>query len=767
MMRLTAILALAVPLCAAAAPNLYPWEVTRLALRDDGLVKRPDLMDLTWRDSGGPAGKVALAPDDNEGKTLDWKIQINHEDGIGWPSFEARPKPGKNLSGKAAISFRARALKKTGREQKVSFILKCGDSGINVPFTVPVGEWRQVVFALGSGTWLKEVDRIHFFIDERNYAHGDKLEFQIKDFRLGDLQKEPLAEGLAGASLWLGARADVDSRAVMLAAGERSLPAVLHVHNRLAREIPASAEVKLRVHEVFSGTEVFRTVKLGTSVAAGARARVPLVLDLAGVKPGYCHVLADVLVEGASVLGTRKGSDDFYLAAAGESATYSILSLRTGMSYWVMDRIHGGFMQLVDISLPHTYDPLDATTVAYGEFLRHHACLTTKVCEGYEAGMPGLALAAEAFRRSGDPVRTAFAEKLLWNACEAMFAMQDACGGVVTHVNELSVQEGIGLGYRGDARDSSYNCDQMAEWMRGLVYATLYYRRRGGEDAKMHRLNAACLKTGNFLFANCREDSDGVPDVIRNYNLFLDGKGGVRRKAYHQEGRRCDVYQPRILAGLAYTAVALTACGEQVPTAWWSAFDASVAWMDRKMKPNGWFDWQCGDMVEGGCHTFLGNIYAGEGFFGAALADRMAGRAEQSSAALKASHKAYRYVTDDCYIRGNRYQYPLEFWVGPYIYWLFAEWERHVGPEPAFRDWLETLDRKWSVERKWDDFMRVPSMNCGRAENNGMLTVAILGYLGIKQMDEIGRPWTLLDFNGEGRWQNLKWGKVCAKTPAS
>ena len=57
--------------------------------------------------------------------------------------------------------------------------------------------------------------------------------------------------------------------------------------------------------------------------------------------------------------------------------------------------------------------------------------------------------------------------------------------------------------------------------------------------------------------------------------------------------------------------------------------------------------------------------------------------------------------------------------------------------------WLVTLDRKWRIERGWKDFMRYPGFDCGRAPGNGMLTVAILGYLGIRQMEEIGRPWTL------------------------
>ena len=736
----------------AAAPNAnhYPWEGTRRVPQKGTEVSLPQLMDLAWHDCGGKEGHVSALTVDGM-RVLDWKIAVDHHNvgmyPVGWPSFEARPKPFLDFSGKGAIAFRMRALTDTGRPQTVRFILKHNEQAINVELPpLRKGDWQWMTVDLGNRAWLKEVDRIHFFICEDQYKHGDQLEFQIADFRFADMttEKVALAPGKAGASLWLGARGDADSRIAPLPAGTRSVPAILHLDNRLGREIPASAEVRFRITSLFSGKTIVRSTKLGVPVPDGARVKAALTLDLEGVKPGYCHVLTDVRVDGASVLETCLGSDDLYLAAPGESETMSVLSIRLGMAYWVMDRIHGGFMHSTDIALPHSFDPFDRTPAAYAEFLRHFAFNTTKVCEGYEAGIPGLALAAEAYRRAGDVERCRFAETLLWNGCEAMLSMQDACGGVVTFVNELGA-DGLASGGPGQARNSAYNSDQVAEWMRGLVYATLYYHRRGGEDGKVRRLNAACRAAGNFIFAHTRMDSDGVPNVIRHFLLNLIRDGEVKRTIYHQEGRQCDVYQPRVLAGLSYTALALLTCGETVPEAWWDAFDASVRWMDAKMKPNGWFDWQCEDVVEGGCHTFLGNIYAGEGLFGVYLAETAAGRAATAASALKAARRAYRYVTDDCWIRGSRYQYPLEFWVGPYVYWLFTEWERHVGHEPAFADWLTTLDRKWRVERKWGDFLRTPGMDCGRARSNGMLTIAILGYQGIRLMEEIGQPWSLFD----------------------
>ena len=130
--------------------------------------------------------------------------------------------------------------------------------------------------------------------------------------------------------------------------------------------------------------------------------------------------------------------------------------------------------------------------------------------------------------------------------------------------------------------------------------------------------------------------------------------------------------------------------------------------------------------------------------FGEVEAARLASRKVESEAAFAAAHKAYRYVTDDCYCGGVRYTYPTEFWVGPYVYWLFSAWHRDVGPEPVFDGWVTQIDRFWRETRGWKDFMREPGSPCERASHNGMLEVSILGYLGLRHMEELGLAWTLL-----------------------
>mgnify|MGYP007111996050 CR=1 FL=1 len=57
---------------------------------------------------------------------------------------------------------------------------------------------------------LDKVSRVHFFICESDYKHGDGLEFRIGGFELVNLNREPtqLEPDQAGMALWVGQRAD-------------------------------------------------------------------------------------------------------------------------------------------------------------------------------------------------------------------------------------------------------------------------------------------------------------------------------------------------------------------------------------------------------------------------------------------------------------------------------------------------------------------------------------------------------------------------------
>ncbi len=746
LLMLAVVLSAAVP---CAAQKLLPWQ---------RWIEKPDvtqtkemesLLDLKWN-SG--QGKLAVSPEKGPwgGRTFDWKVTISHhrpgQYPMGWPSFETRPTPGVDLRGYDALQYWIRCDTNVDGSLPIRFILWSNGAGRKNEMIPDVarGKWVQVTQRLTGIPDLDKVDRIHFFLCDADYKDKDELHFQVGGFRLCNLAKElstlPPAEGAMG--LWVGERADTSERIVMQEQGAAALPALMLFETGAALALKPDDEVRVKFHEVFTGEDTFRTVRLGESVPAGKTARVTTTFDTKGLAPGYYLVVADVRRAGKSLLCGRVGSDDLYIRKPGESMTYTVLSLRTGMVMWIRDQRFGDIIGWAKAALPHVYDPLDPDT--YAEFLKLYATNTWKCTEGNEAGDTGLALAAEAFRKSGDTVRCKFTEWLMEDSFKHMIEkMQAPSGGTITIANELGAA-GLGDGGRSEGF-GSYDSNQMGEWMRAFTYGIIYYSQVPEKRAYAKQLSAACRKAADFLVANSLQDSDGLPKVVRHLRLNEKPDGKVEQQTYHQEGRQCDVYLGRTLAGLSYYAYAMQLLGEKVPDSWWPAMDNTVTWSARKMKPNGWFDWQCEDIVEGGCHTFLGNIYIGEGIFGVYLANKRAGREAPAKAAAEAARKAYRYVTDDCIIRGKKYDVPgaAEFWVGPYMYWLFAEYLDTVGPEKEFTDWLRGLDKLWSVEHAWKDFLDRPRGGAGyvgRAGSNGMLNVAILGYLGIKQMEEVRKP---------------------------
>ena len=139
---------------------------------------------------------------------------------------------------------------------------------------------------------------------------------------------------------------------------------------------------------------------------------------------------------------------------------------------------------------------------------------TFKHTEGYEAGVPGLVLAAEAFRRNGETERQRFAEGLIDSAAKQMLTMQDECGGVITMANELA-DDGIGKGPMSNSR-GRYDNNQLGEWMRALNYIALYYREVPEKSEFVKKLNDVCRKAGDFIVQYSLRESDGIGGVLRH-----------------------------------------------------------------------------------------------------------------------------------------------------------------------------------------------------------------------------------------------------------
>ena len=743
---LVLIAATAVP---SLAQKLLPWQKW-VELPDPAHSKSLDsLFDLKWAGSGvtvQPGGTLANPP--FPGKSFDFKVQISHfrpgQYPMAWPSFESRPEAGTvDWRGYDAVRYWIRCDTKVTGALPIRFILWTnGEGRINelLP-TFKAGEWMQVTHRISAIPDLDKVDRIHFFLCDCDYKDKDDLDFQIGGFELCNLKREiaPFPEQNLAAGLWLGDRADKNDDAVILDQGAKTVPALLVLQAGTRASLQEDDQLSVRFHEVFSGKDTVRTSKLGQDAPAGQVTHVGTPFDTTGLAPGYYLVVADVRRGGKSLLGGRVGSDDLYIRKAGESMTYTVLSLRTGMVMWCRDQLYGDIMGSARVALPHVYDPLDKAT--FPEFVSLMSGWTGKHTEGNEAGDTGIALAAEAFRKAGDMTRCKFAEWLLEDSYNHMIAkMQAPSGATTTWSNELA-DNGMGAGGRSEAF-GTYDPNQIGEWMRAITYGIIYYSRVPEKREYARKLSVAVRRAADYIVAHSLMDSDGMPNVLRHVSIVEKPDGKFEQILYHQEGRQCDVYLGRALSGLSYYAYAMQLLGEKVPEKWWPIFDETVKWSDHKMKPNGWFDWQCGDTVEGGCHTFLGNIYIGEGLFGCYLADKLAGRAEPAAEAVAAAHKAYRYVTDDCWIKGKQYLAPgaTEFWVGPYMYWLFSEWADTVGHDEKIDGWNRDLDRIWRADRKWRDFVGRPCADpVGRSDANGMLTVSILGYVALRDMEERGK----------------------------
>jgi len=737
----------------AAGDKLLPWQKW-VEVKEKAEAKNlEELFDLPWASVGGPEGVLSVwdprgaslphtFPPPFAGRYFQFHVQVDWDiNGRSWPSFETQPRPNLDWTGYTALRYWIRCDTRRTKPVVFRFILWTNGQGrINEVIPgIKRGEWVQVEHRIAGVPHLDKVERIHFYLDESDYDDGDELDFFIGGFELVryPLELSRLAAGQAAAGLWVGERADTSDSVVILDQGHPTLPVLLVVETGEGVELQADDELALEFYEVFTGESKRRSVPLGQAVGPARIARLSTHADVSDLGPGYYLVVADVRRNGESLLGGRVGCDDLYVRRPGESMTYTILSIRTGMVEWLRDRLYGGVMCGAAIALPHVYDPRNPAT--YADFLDLFASWTGKHTEGDEAGDTGLVLAAEAFRKSGDMVRCRYAEALLDDSLRhKMEKMQAPSGGCISHANELA-DAGIGKGSPSEGF-GYYDSNQIGEWMRPFAYAIIYYRNVPGREEWVRKLSAACRRAAEYLVAHSVKESDGIPKVLRHLGLREKPDGTVEQVVYYQEGRQCDVYTGRALAGLSYYAYAVQLVGEQVPAQWFEVMDNTVRWAAQKMRPNGWFDWQCEDVVEGGCHTFLGNIYIAEGIFGVYLANKLAGREEAAMAAAQVAHRAYRYVTDDCYIKGQKYEYPLEFWVGPYIYWLFTEWLDTVGPEEVFEDWLRVLDRQWSVLRQWRDFLDRGPGGVYRSDGNGMLAVAILGYLAIKQMAEVGQP---------------------------
>lgn len=715
----------------------------------------------SWTATGGPESTVKMVADPEQparhalqfSVTTDLQGPAGAQYLAGWPSCGYEIKPPQDWRGYNRIAFRIRVdSPDKGRIFPVRFILHtAGKTSMNklVPGLKP-GKWVQASFDLTKLPEADKVDLAHLFVCEDEYPDKLQMSFTVADFRLE--KTETLDNYLPPRECTAALYCGEGEQWTLLNAGTPELPCVLKLRTGAECALQPTDSIVWKLRSIFTETRYTGQMPLGRAVAAGGSAELPFAAVTKLAAPGYYLLTADAQRGGKSLCGGRVGADDLYVKKPGEKMAYTALCYRLGTASWLVDRVYGGLMTNGSVVLPHTYDPFDKET--YPLWLKGWCSDSGKNSEGLEAGVTGLVFACEALRRAGDRERCRFAERMLQDCLDYMVkSMQDPDGGVKIITNEIAQTYGEVLGDMG-WMTASRDCNQTGEWVRPIARAILYFRNVKGREQYARQLLQASVAAAEFIV---RTSTDRVGDrehVLRHYGFppYTPGSDARdKRRLYHQEGRQCEVYVGRAMSGVSYVAYALAVCGKPVPADWLTMLRETTAWAKERMEPRGgWFDWGCEDVVEGGCHTFLGNQYIGEGTMGEYMLERQLGNRREAALAAEATRLAYHYITDNCTIRGQRFGIPSEFWVGPYLYWELAEYNRYVGPDPVFAQWMQGITDIYVKQNQWQDFTDRQGAKVGRARGNGSLVTSILGWLGLYYMDEIGKPWKSYTEMGKG-----------------
>lgn len=697
----------------------------------------------TWSSTGWRGAKASVLPL-NQGSTVSSLLLETTVDTRGARRcvFERSLGSPRDWSGYEGIRFKMRAY---ASDPSAAIVLRLIiNEEVQMKLTFPAmlsGGERTIVapFPAEKRGALRSVSLLHFFLDNRGYAEDTAIRLRLWDFELVNLKEGlcPLPANEAGVELFIG-----DADRVSLVKHGAELPkcrAVVHT----------GADCSLTPADVLAcvATDLFTDKKITFDQPIGRDVKPPdkaeFELKLPQVPPGYYWVTCDLKRAGKSLANGRVGFADFYQRAENESLTHAILSLRTGMGLYIIDP--AGAYGHGSIALMHTYDPRD--TARYLDFIRAYqhwspeGASTSKDTEVLEAGVTGTVFAAEAFRASGEIDRARFAERLLKSNVDYMIDhMQNPDGSTKWDVNVyLARNPGAYQDTMTDSRAPDTN--QVGEWLRSLARAMIYFMNVPGEQDYVEKLYKAGLISADYLVRVGTDQIGSHKNVIRHFRL-IDGKyPGGRRELYEQDGRQCDVYLPRAMAGLSYFAYVRQLREGSVPQDWLEAMRDTTAWAMEKMEADtGWFDTQCGYEVEGGCHAFLGNMYLAEAAQGYYLLCAARKDRDGAKLAAEATRRALYFVTD--YDRfTSRSKGPFEFWVGPYLYWQFTEYLGSIGPDPKFSAYLAMLHEGWAERRGWQDFtQRTGQSPLYRANELSNIHQSILAYPALRLMEESGNP---------------------------
>lgn len=740
---------------------------------------QPLLESDDWQSTGGKEGQVFhdSSAVKSGRRSLRFDVHVDYLNKsaypIGWPAVTHEFTPPADWTGFNALQFWLRVVDHggntpPGKRYPIRLHLRNrgqNGSGLQVP-TPAAGDWQPFTVLLGKDNIplpLDKVEHLQWFICESQYRHNDNVSFFIDGLALLEVRMppEPPKPDEAFVALHWGDPA----WATLLEPGAQELRGAATITTGEACALAPQTDLVFTFHDLFGsfgeslpgwgrvqkgGLSVPTrqvSAKLGVECPPAKATDVAVTPPLSGLdlRPGYYYVTMDILRDGKTITAGRVGCDDFHLKATGETLSQTAVGYRVGVGLYARDLLFGGLMSKTDLRLPGAYDPLVRET--YPPFVQRYCRDSGKVGEHFEMGVGGCVFAAQALRASGATERARFLEWLMKDTIDYMIGrlMQDD-GGVADYNELVDKFPGVLTG-KGSAGDlDSRGTDQTAEHLRALARVVLHLGSVPGEEESVRRYLVAGRRMADFLVKYATGPAEGFGRPFQQFSVTGFGPDMKLTPRTQQEGSPCHVYYPRCAASVSYFAYALALAGEEVPAAWDRALRDSAAWnLDMLRRNNGHYDMACGDTVEGGCHRLLGNVYAGEAFFGQYLYARQTGDAEEMKRAAQGATMAYEFLLD----HGARGGAPFgkgspgyeSQWVGPYLYWLFTECLQTIGPSGRMSKWMEEKRHGWEVERAWSDtFSRGPSAIPPASPHGGGERLSQLGYSGCRVLEDLGRP---------------------------
>lgn len=325
-----------------------------------------------------------------------------------------------------------------------------------------------------------------------------------------------------------------------------------------------SDKLKFRFYPAFfQGVVISKKINLGENIPAGETKEIVRYLPVY-LCPGPYLVTVDLLRNRGSLAGYEVGADKFYIRKKYESLAYTCLSVRVATACLMRDLLTGGYYEKVKLSLTHTYSPLNTALESYLYWLSGNAERTRNHAEGEGAGITGLIMAAEAFRKSyqktgdrDDYARFQAAEKLVkYGLDDFSNNRQLDTGGCITLAHQLSVElygedlkdaQGntiLSIGkepYKSDPRFKkfrqvnmydakgkgeiaqqiynvlplSYNLEQMGEMLKPWARAIIYFNSLGeGEASYVEKSYNSGRKAVEFLTTYGLMNVDGHQDIL-------------------------------------------------------------------------------------------------------------------------------------------------------------------------------------------------------------------------------------------------------------